>query len=166
MRCLRKAGCGNPEPQTARGASASRIQHESLHFGHRPLQAGEQCPRDNSVTDIELAHIQHGRDRLYIAVMQPVTGIDLQTSRDTGSNGIGNAPQLGGLFRESNSITRRQVPLLGDIPVLGALFRSQSTFIKAGWSSSRLPVIAKSRSSPTCSWSQVTSSTARRSRRL
>lgn len=32
---------------------------------------------------------------------------------------------LGGLFRESTSITRRQVPLLGDIPVLGAAFRGQ-----------------------------------------
>jgi type IV pilus assembly protein PilQ len=32
---------------------------------------------------------------------------------------------LGGLFKESNRITRRQVPLLGDIPVLGAAFRGQ-----------------------------------------
>ncbi len=32
---------------------------------------------------------------------------------------------LGGLFRESTSITRRQVPLLGDIPVVGAAFRGQ-----------------------------------------
>jgi type IV pilus assembly protein PilQ len=32
---------------------------------------------------------------------------------------------LGGLFRESTSITRRQVPLLGDIPILGAAFRGQ-----------------------------------------
>ena len=32
---------------------------------------------------------------------------------------------LGGLFRERNSKTRRQVPLLGDIPLLGAAFRGQ-----------------------------------------
>ncbi|MCA9291172.1 MAG: hypothetical protein KDA25_08585 [Phycisphaerales bacterium] len=32
---------------------------------------------------------------------------------------------LGGLFRESTSITRRQVPLLGDIPIIGAAFRGQ-----------------------------------------
>ena len=32
---------------------------------------------------------------------------------------------LGGLFRESTSITRRQVPLLGDIPLVGAAFRGQ-----------------------------------------
>jgi len=37
---------------------------------------------------------------------------------------------LGGLFRESTSITRRQVPLLGDIPVLGAMFRGQDDAVE------------------------------------
>ena len=37
----------------------------------------------------------------------------------------GNTLVLGGLFRESTSITRRQVPVLGDIPILGAAFRGQ-----------------------------------------
>ncbi|UCD74987.1 MAG: hypothetical protein JSV91_14515 [Phycisphaerales bacterium] len=32
---------------------------------------------------------------------------------------------LGGLFRESNRITRRQIPLFGDIPILGMAFRGQ-----------------------------------------
>jgi hypothetical protein len=32
---------------------------------------------------------------------------------------------LGGLFREKNDISRRQVPLLGDVPVLGWAFRGQ-----------------------------------------
>jgi type IV pilus assembly protein PilQ len=32
---------------------------------------------------------------------------------------------LGGLFREATRITRRQVPLIGDIPILGAAFRGQ-----------------------------------------
>lgn len=32
---------------------------------------------------------------------------------------------LGGLFRESTAITRRQVPFLGDVPILGAAFRGQ-----------------------------------------
>jgi type IV pilus secretin PilQ/predicted competence protein len=32
---------------------------------------------------------------------------------------------LGGLFRESTRYTRRQVPFLGDIPILGAAFRGQ-----------------------------------------
>ncbi|MEM7227684.1 MAG: hypothetical protein AAF432_02610 [Planctomycetota bacterium] len=37
----------------------------------------------------------------------------------------GETMVLGGLFRESNRIARRQVPLLGDIPILGAAFRGQ-----------------------------------------
>ncbi|HWB20975.1 MAG TPA: hypothetical protein VG711_11790 [Phycisphaerales bacterium] len=32
---------------------------------------------------------------------------------------------LGGLFKESTTTSRRQVPLLGDIPILGAAFRGQ-----------------------------------------
>ncbi|MGK3850804.1 type II secretion system protein GspD, partial [Enterococcus faecium] len=34
---------------------------------------------------------------------------------------------LGGLIREDTQVTRSQVPLLGDIPVLGRLFSSEST---------------------------------------
>ncbi len=37
----------------------------------------------------------------------------------------GHTLVLGGLFRESTNITRRQVPLLGDIPILGNAFRGQ-----------------------------------------
>jgi hypothetical protein len=32
---------------------------------------------------------------------------------------------LGGLFKESTTVTRNQVPILGDIPILGAAFRGQ-----------------------------------------
>ncbi len=35
----------------------------------------------------------------------------------------GQSIVLGGLFRESTSLTRRQVPMLGDIPIIGAAFR-------------------------------------------
>lgn len=38
----------------------------------------------------------------------------------------GHTIVIGGLFREDNSITKSQVPLLGDIPWAGALFRSQT----------------------------------------
>jgi type IV pilus secretin PilQ/predicted competence protein len=37
----------------------------------------------------------------------------------------GETMVIGGLFRESNRVSRRQVPLLGDIPILGAAFRGQ-----------------------------------------
>lgn len=37
---------------------------------------------------------------------------------------------LGGLFRESTTISRSQVPILGDIPVIGAIFRGQDDQIE------------------------------------
>lgn len=37
---------------------------------------------------------------------------------------------LGGLFKEDTTLTRRQVPLLGDIPVVGAAFRGQDDKIR------------------------------------
>ncbi len=37
---------------------------------------------------------------------------------------------LGGLYRESNVTTRRQVPVLGDIPLLGAAFRGNEDIIR------------------------------------
>ncbi len=37
---------------------------------------------------------------------------------------------LGGLFRESTRIARRQVPVLGDIPILGAAFRGQDDAVR------------------------------------
>ncbi len=37
----------------------------------------------------------------------------------------GNTLVLGGLFRESTRITKRQVPFLGDIPIVGAAFQGQ-----------------------------------------
>jgi type IV pilus assembly protein PilQ len=36
---------------------------------------------------------------------------------------------LGGLFREKNTITRRQVPILGDVPIIGAVFRGQDDVV-------------------------------------
>ncbi len=38
----------------------------------------------------------------------------------------GHTIVIGGLFRENNVVNRSQVPLLGDIPFAGALFRDQS----------------------------------------
>ncbi len=42
----------------------------------------------------------------------------------------GHTVVIGGLFRETTQTTRSQVPLLGSIPWLGALFRSQSDSIQ------------------------------------
>ncbi len=37
----------------------------------------------------------------------------------------GQTVVLGGLFKEDTTVTRKQVPLLGDIPLLGVMFKSQ-----------------------------------------
>ncbi len=37
---------------------------------------------------------------------------------------------LGGLYREQNATTRRQVPILGDIPILGAAFRGNEDTVR------------------------------------
>jgi len=37
---------------------------------------------------------------------------------------------LGGLFKDSTRITRRQVPILGDVPILGAAFRGQDDSVE------------------------------------
>lgn len=42
----------------------------------------------------------------------------------------GQTVVLGGLFSESTTTTRRQVPLLGDIPLLGAAFRGQEDEVR------------------------------------
>ena len=39
----------------------------------------------------------------------------------------GNTVVLGGLIRDDEVLSKRQVPILGDIPIIGALFRSQGT---------------------------------------
>ena len=41
----------------------------------------------------------------------------------------GNTLVLGGLFRESTQTTRRQVPFLGDIPIIGAAFQGQDDVV-------------------------------------
>lgn len=57
----------------------------------------------------------------------PVTIPDEVTNQITTNVRVrdGQTLVLGGLFRESTRITRRQVPVLGDVPILGAAFRGQ-----------------------------------------
>lgn len=57
----------------------------------------------------------------------PVTIPDEVTNQVTTNVRVrdGQTLVLGGLFRESTRITRRQVPVLGDVPILGAAFRGQ-----------------------------------------
>ncbi len=54
--------------------------------------------------------------------------VPLETTQELTTNircRDGETVILGGLFRESSTITRNQVPFLGDIPIIGAAFRGQ-----------------------------------------
>jgi type IV pilus assembly protein PilQ len=57
------------------------------------------------------------------------TGLPSKTTTDVTSNIMvkdGHTIVIGGLFREVNRTDRSQIPILGDIPVLGYLFRKQA----------------------------------------
>lgn len=54
------------------------------------------------------------------------------TSQELTTNVVvrnGQTVVLGGLFKEDTAVTRRQVPGLGDIPILGALFKGQDDVV-------------------------------------
>ncbi|MGF1635153.1 MAG: secretin and TonB N-terminal domain-containing protein [Phycisphaerae bacterium] len=61
--------------------------------------------------------------------IDPSTNLPAKTTTEVTSNIMvrdGHTIVIGGLFRESSISGRSQVPLLGNIPVAGALFRNQS----------------------------------------
>src|SRR4029453_880777 len=57
-----------------------------------------------------------------------VSGLPQKTTTEVTTNVMvkdGHTVVIGGLFRESSLTTRSQIPGLGDIPILGVLFRAQ-----------------------------------------
>lgn len=63
---------------------------------------------------------------------QTVTIPDEDTNEITTNIRVQNGKTivLGGLFKESTQVTRKQVPFFGDIPIFGALFRGQEDVIR------------------------------------
>jgi type IV pilus assembly protein PilQ len=60
-------------------------------------------------------------------------GLPTETSTEVATNIMvkdGQTIVIGGLFRDSVSTTRNQVPLLGDLPIIGAAFRSTVDKVK------------------------------------
>src|SRR5690606_22423310 len=58
---------------------------------------------------------------------QVVAGLPSKTTTEVTTNVLvkdGHTVVIGGLFRESDSRTRSQVPGLGELPIVGALFRN------------------------------------------
>ena len=62
------------------------------------------------------------------AIRQPIINITL--AQTTVAVPDGQTVVLGGLIQKSNSRTRTQVPFLGDIPLLGHLFRYDQTAVE------------------------------------
>jgi len=65
-----------------------------------------------------------------LEIYQEVSNIDLVTTKRSLETKVvvddGNTIVLGGLIQNTLSVTTQQIPLLGDIPFLGALFRFKS----------------------------------------
>lgn len=60
-------------------------------------------------------------------------GVPQETTTEVRTNIIvkdGETIVIGGLFRDVITTTRKQVPLLGDIPIIGALFRGKSDSVR------------------------------------
>jgi len=51
---------------------------QGFHFPDCPLQAHQHRPADNAVADIELVNAGNGRNRLHVAIIQAMAGIDTQ----------------------------------------------------------------------------------------
>lgn len=86
----------------------------------------EVCPwtgGDGEITtrvDVEVSNISE---------IDPATSLPLLSSRKVSSTvrtRDGETIVIGGLRQQQTETTRRKVPLLGDIPILGALFQSKS----------------------------------------
>ncbi|MDX9910750.1 MAG: secretin N-terminal domain-containing protein [Phycisphaerales bacterium] len=90
-----------------------------LYF--RPFVTNDGLIRMELKPQVSEASIRDANDATGAAVTIP----DEVTNELTANVMVrdGNTIVLGGLFRESTTATRRQVPVLGDIPIVGAAFR-------------------------------------------
>ena len=91
----------------------------------------------NAGVDLTMRPLMGGGDEiiLYLKVevstlgaLDPTTGLPDKTTRKASSTvrvRDGATVIIGGLQQEEERITRRKVPILGDIPLIGNLFRSK-----------------------------------------
>lgn len=84
---------------------------------------------DTVALDIDIEAAQQTGDQVVATVPEPVTVpiLSQRTARTVVYLRPGQAVILGGLINERNVDRVRKIPLLGDIPLLGALFRSKFT---------------------------------------
>lgn len=71
-------------------------------------------------------NIQDGRQGQPISNTEPLPQVQSAEIATQAMLNVGQALLLGGFVQDESTETERKIPLLGDIPILGALFRSKS----------------------------------------
>jgi type IV pilus assembly protein PilQ len=111
--------------QTTSTQTSSTQSVEFLDTGtqlnFRPFTNGDGIIRMELKPQVSEAQLRSATDATGAAITIP----DEVTNELTANVMVpdGHTIVLGGLFREATTATRRQVPVLGDIPILGAAFR-------------------------------------------
>ena len=98
-----------------------------IHLMFRPFISNDGDIRLELSPSVSEAQLRNVTDSQGVSVTIP----DELTNELTTNVRIqdGETLVLGGLFREATNITRRQVPVLGDIPVIGAAFKGQDDVV-------------------------------------
>ncbi len=113
-----------PVPQTASGGS-STISIQYKEFGVRLAVTPFVLSKDNIVLKIapEVSELDYASGVQLQGYTVP--GLRRRSAETTVELGSGQSFVIAGLSYSNSSITKDKVPLLGDIPVLGAFFRRQ-----------------------------------------
>ena len=113
-----------PVPQTASGGS-STISIQYKEFGVRLAVTPYVLSKDNIVLKIapEVSELDYSSGVQLQGYTVP--GLRRRSAETTVELGSGQSFVIAGLSYSNNAITKDKVPLLGDIPVLGAFFKRQ-----------------------------------------
>jgi len=131
----------NPSIATVSGRSASIFIGEEQYLSIPVSLPGESGTRNsiNAGVSLSMTPLTGGDDEIIMRLDEEVstlgapdltTGLPNKTTR-TASTTVrvhdGSTIIIGGLNQEETLMTRRKVPILGDIPLIGTLFRSKRT---------------------------------------
>lgn len=121
-----KSGRQIPYQQPGGAGAAGQIQFEEavLRLEVRP----NITPDDRILLDLKINQDSVGE--LVNSGAGPVPSIDVTELTTQVLVGNGETIVLGGVFQNEENITTRKVPVLGDIPYVGQLFRSSATRVE------------------------------------
>ncbi|MEE4202552.1 MAG: type IV pilus secretin PilQ, partial [Halieaceae bacterium] len=121
-----KSGRQIPYQQPGGAGAAGQIQFEEavLRLEVRP----NITPDDRILLDLKINQDSVGE--LVNSGAGPVPSIDVTELTTQVLVGNGETIVLGGVFQNEENVATRKVPVLGDIPYVGQLFRSSSTRVE------------------------------------